>query len=92
MQFDDLAVVGGLESASETTYSYAFHEMGLAALTQDSTGETRIPIPASLQPGKSTTCRIRTRRQGGNWSKRVDVGLRAQIPGEHKIISVWREE
>lgn len=66
MRFDDLAVEGRLESASETTYHYAVVDRNGREIwpSQSVEGETLIPMPRALKMKDYYGLEIRTERRG----------------------------
>jgi len=90
--FVDLGVAGNLATAEETTYRIALIDGGRQVLREVPAlrGETRIPVPEDLKPGRYYGFEIRVQRRG-----RVRPAARVFFyvwePGRHQIVRVERD-
>ena len=95
LRFADLAVDGGLQSASTTRYQYRLlDETGTPVSDMHQREATKIPTAIAIAPGLSTGFHgyeIRTSRGGGGWSKAVRVYFHNWDDGRARVVRVERE-
>lgn len=91
LRFSDLAVIGGLEQASQSRYQVVISGTGVSP-PRILDGEVTISLQ-SLLPGEVYRCDLRTRRQSGRpWSDRTRVTFTLDGDGNGEIVRIERED